>query len=366
MRLLSVHLSNVRNYSQLDFEPASGLNVFVGDNAQGKSNLLEAISLLGTGKSFRTKKEGDLIRTGLEIATISGEAQMRAGVVRLGCTITQTARGTRKLYTVNGQSVRYAKFLGSLKVVTFVPADLYLVSGSPAERRTFLNVALAQETPSYYRELVRYQKTLAQKNAMLRAPENFDPQLLEIYNETLVEAGTKLMLARGHFVVQLHAVAQRVHAEWSANAELLEVRYEPNVPFEVPTEDAVAGAFSAALKQAATQERARQSSVVGPHRDDVALVLDGKSLAAYGSQGQHRTAVLALKVAEYTVMHMASGEAPLLLLDDVLSELDPRRAEAFLAGVGSYEQAFITATNLPHELAGAARYRIVNGSVEAE
>src|SRR5438270_10958938 len=192
MRLMSVHLSNVRNYSQLDFEPARGLNVFVGENAQGKSNLLEAISLLGTGKSFRTNKEGDLIRTGLEIATISGEAQIRAGVVRLGCTITQTARGTRKLYTVNGQPVRYAKFLGSLKVVTFVPADLYLVAGSPSQRRSFLNVALAQETPLYYRELVRYQKALAQKNAMLRSPEALDEQLLQIYNETLIEAGTKL------------------------------------------------------------------------------------------------------------------------------------------------------------------------------
>jgi len=365
MRLLSVHLSNVRNYPQLDFEPAPGLNVFVGDNAQGKSNLLEAISLLGTGKSFRTNKEGDLIRTGLEIANISGEAQIRAGVVRLGCTITQTARGTRKLYTVNGQSVRYAKFLGSLKVVTFVPADLYLVAGSPGERRSFLNVALAQETPLYYRDLVRYQKTLAQKNAMLRTPEAFDQDLLEIYNETLVDAGTKLMLARNHFTIQLHAVAQRVHAEWSANAEVLEVRYEPNIPFEAPAEDAVAGAFAAALRGAAAQERARQTSVAGPHRDDVALVLDGKSLAAYGSQGQQRTAVLALKVAEYTVMHMASGEAPLLLLDDVLSELDPQRAEAFLAGVGAYEQAFITATHLPHELAGAARYTITAGEIKA-
>ncbi|MBV9271984.1 MAG: DNA replication/repair protein RecF, partial [Candidatus Eremiobacteraeota bacterium] len=363
MRLLSVHLSNIRNYSQLDFEPAPGLNVFVGDNAQGKSNLLEAISMLGTGKSFRTNKEGDLIRSGLEIANISGEAEIRAGVVRLGCTITQSARGTRKIYTVNGESVRYAKFLGSLKVVTFVPADLNLVAGPPGERRSFINVALAQETPLYYRELVRYQKALAQKNAMLRAPDAFDQDLLQVYNETLVEAGTKLMLARNHFVIQLHAVAQRVHAEWSDNVEVLEVRYEPKVAFEAPTEDSIAGSFAAALRDAEARERARQTSVIGPHRDDIGLVLDGKSLAGYGSQGQHRTAVLALKVAEYTVMHMASGEAPLLLLDDVLSELDPRRAEAFLGGVGAYEQAFITATHLPRELAGAARYRIAEGAV---
>lgn len=365
MRLTRVHLSNVRNYAQLDFEPQPGLNVFVGDNAQGKSNLLEAISLLGTGKSFRTKKEGDLIRTGLEIANISGEAEIRAGTIRLGCTITATARGTRKIYTVNGQSVRYAKYLGSLKVVTFVPADLHLVAGSPGERRSFLNGALAQQDPLYYRELALYQKTLAQKNAMLRNADAFDPQLLQIYNETLVASGTKLMLARQHFVIQLHAAAQRVQHEWSAGRENFEVTYEPNVAFEAPAEDAVAGAFTAALRASAAAERARQSSVVGPHRDDLGLMLDGASLAAYGSQGQQRTAVLALKVAEYTVMHMASGEAPLLLLDDVLSELDPQRAAAFLAGVGEYEQAFITATHLTHDLPGAARYTIVAGSVQA-
>ena len=364
MRLVRLHLSNVRNYAHLDLDPAPGLNVFVGRNAQGKSNLLEAISLLGTGKSFRTSRERDLIRDGLELATIGGEAQVRAGTVKLGCTITAASRGTRKMYAVNGRSVRYAKFLGSLRVVTFVPADLQLVSGPPTGRRAFLNGALAQEQKIYYHELARYQKALTQKAAVLRAEGEPDGDLLHVYNETLIETGTTLMLARSQFINVLAQAASKVHAQWSGD-EHLELRYEPSVPFEVAAQDAIAGAFAACLESMAAQERLRQMTLVGPHRDDVDLRLDGRSLAAYGSQGQQRTAVLALKVAEYTVMQNRSGEAPLLLLDDVLSELDPERAQAFLAGVGGFEQAFITATHLPDGLPPAQLYAIEGAMVSA-
>ncbi|HLI95861.1 MAG TPA: DNA replication/repair protein RecF [Candidatus Baltobacteraceae bacterium] len=365
MLLKSLHLSNVRNYAQLELEPDAGLNVFIGRNAQGKSNLLEAISLLGTGKSFRTSRERDLIREGFELAAISGEAHVRAGEVRLGCTIASTPRGTRKVYTVNGRSVRYAKFLGSLRVVTFVPADLQLVSGAPALRRSFLNIALAQEQPTYYHELARYQKALTQKSALLRTGDEPDPDLLAIYNETLIEAGAAVMLARDQLVRVLGAAASRVHAQWAGENERLHIAYQPNVPFEAPIAEAVAGAFAAKLKALAAQERARQMSLAGPHRDDLDFQLDGRPLAAYGSQGQQRTAVLALKVAEYSVMHDRSGEAPLLLLDDVLSELDPQRAQAFLAGVGGFEQAFITATHLPEGLPAARRYTIESAKVLA-
>ncbi|HET6894481.1 MAG TPA: DNA replication/repair protein RecF [Candidatus Baltobacteraceae bacterium] len=363
MLLRSLHLSNVRNYAQLELEPAPGLNVFIGRNAQGKSNLLEAISLLGTGKSFRTARERDLIREGFELAAISGVAQVRAGDVNLGCTIAATPRGTRKVYSVNGQSVRYAKFLGSLRVVTFVPGDLQLVSGSPSLRRAFLNVALAQEQRTYYHELARYQKAVTQKSALLRSAEEPDPDLLAIYNETLIQAGTAIMLAREQLVRVLSAASARVHAQWTGGAEQLEIAYQPSVPYEVPSVESIAGAFAARLRALAAQERARQLSLAGPHRDDVDLRLDGRSLAAYGSQGQQRTAVLALKVAEYSVMHERSGEAPLLLLDDVLSELDPARAQAFLAGVGGFEQAFITATHLPEGLPQSRLYAIENARI---
>lgn len=365
MLLTNLVLSNVRNYGQLDFAPSPGLNVFVGANAQGKSNLLEAIALLGTGKSFRTSKESDLIRRDLEVAAVSGQARVRAGNVRLGCTIAAGARGTRKIYTVNGQNVRYAKFLGSLRVVTFVPGDLQLVSGPPSGRRSFFNVALSQEQPLYFRELARYQKALQQKAALLRGPGVPDADLLDIYNAALVDSGTALMLARRLFSVALASSAARVHAQWTGDRESLEIRYDPNVAFEVAAADAVSAAFAARLRSVSAAEIVRKTTLAGPHRDELTLLLDGVPLAAYGSQGQQRTAVLALKVAEYNVMHERSGEAPLLLLDDVLSELDADRASAFLEGVGNYEQAFITTTLLPRDLPAASIFTIRAGTVRA-
>jgi DNA replication and repair protein RecF len=384
MQLTRVALSNFRNYAELDLEPAPGLNVFIGDNAQGKSNLLEAIAMLGTGKSFRTSRDADLVRDGLELAVVGGDARIRAGVVHLGCTVAKAGNRTRKQYTVNGQGVRYARFLGSIRVVTFVPADLQLVAGPPALRRALVNIALAQEDRQYYHELARYGKALQQKGAMLRGNVAFDEELLAIYDNTLVETGTYLMLARNHFVSELAREAARTHAQWTGGAESLVVRYAPSVPFEAPTAEAVAGAFERRLRELADAERARRATLAGPHRDDLALELDGHSLAAHGSQGQQRTAVLALKVAEFNVMRDRSNEAPLLLLDDVLSELDADRAAAFLAGVGALRQAqddssnrdalrqaqddrvqvFVTATHLPAGLPEAAAVsRIVRASV---
>lgn len=365
MLLERVSLSNFRNYPQLDLEPTSGLNVFIGRNAQGKSNLLEAIAMLGTGKSFRTSRDGDLVRAGLELAVVGGTARIRAGSVRLGCSIAAAPR-LRKTYTVNGESVRYAKFLGSIRVVTFVPSDLQLVTGSPTLRRRFLNGALAQDDRTYYHELVRYQKALAQKGALLRGVVDADPDLLDIYNAALVESGTYLMLARNHWIAEVAREAAATSAAWTDGAERLEVAYAPSVAFEAPTADAVGAAFAARLRALGPAERARRATLVGPHRDDVALNLRGSALAAYGSQGQQRTAVLALKVAEYAVMRDRSNEAPLLLLDDVLSELDRERAAAFLTGVGDFEQAFMTATHLPADMPAArAVTEIDAGSLRA-
>lgn len=352
MILTRLSLADFRNYDELQLEPSPGLNVFVGANAQGKSNLLEAIALLGTGKSFRTSKEGDAVRAGEQLASIAGAARMRAGEVHLACTVAVTPRGTRKTYTLNGRNVRYAAFLGQARVVTFVPADLALVGGPPSARRALLNVALAQELPAYYHELARYQKTLAQKNALLRADE-IDADLLDIYNATLIESGSALMVERARFALLLREAARAVHARWTGDAETLDVRYQPNVVCDEASRAAIVDAFGARLRERAEAERARKTSLVGPHRDDLLLELDGASLAAYGSQGQQRTAVLALKVAEYRVLHERTGEAPLLLLDDVLSELDEDRARAFLRGVGAFEQAFVTATHLPEFLPDA-------------
>ncbi|MGA8797612.1 MAG: DNA replication/repair protein RecF [Candidatus Cybelea sp.] len=365
MLLRHLALSNFRNYPQLDLQPSTGLNVYVGANAQGKSNLLESIAMLGTGKSFRTSRDGDTVRNGVELAVVRGEASLRTGKIELVCAIEKSARGTRKNYTVNGGAVRYASYLGKIRVVTFVPADLQLAAGTPGARRAFLNVALSQSEPRYYYELARYRKALQQKNAILRGTVAGDADLLEIYERTLIDAGTAIILARDHLVRALAQEARRAHARFGGN-ERLALTYEPNVPFESPTRDVVGAAFEARLRQTHEAERARKTALAGPHRDDIGLSLDDDSLAAYGSQGQQRTAVLALKIAEYAVMKERSNEAPLLLLDDVLSELDEERATAFLAEIGDYEQSFVTATHLPAPLNSSAHVACVrHGHVEA-
>jgi DNA replication and repair protein RecF len=364
MQLTRLELLDFRNYERLELEPGPGLTAFVGPNAQGKSNLLEAVAMLGTGKSFRAQRDGSVIRYGCERTAITGQALLRAGAVNLGCAVVRGARGTRKAFAVNGNDVRYARFLGHLRIVTFVPSDLQLIGGAPALRRALLNGALAQAEPRYYRELARYMQTLAQKNALLRAGAPLDSELLDVYNGTLVESAAVLVPARAQFVRELDASAARSHARFTAGAEALRIEYAPDVAGDPFDPGDVARALERRLREAAELERVRKTSVAGPHRDDITLTLDGRSLATYGSQGQQRTAILALKLAEYATLRDRSGEAPLLLLDDVLSELDDERAAAFVDGLGGYEQVFLTAVQLPAALrSGAHVYAIERARV---
>ncbi len=190
MYLVELRLSEMRNYELLRFAPERGLNVVTGANAQGKSNLLEAIALLGTGKSFRTAREAEIVREGAGLARIAGTARIASGEIRLGCEIERIApHRARKTYALNGEPVRFARFLGSVTVVTFVPADLDVVAGAPARRRALLNGAIAQTDPQYYRHLARYRKLLGQKAALLRAPGALDRDVLHAYDAALAESG---------------------------------------------------------------------------------------------------------------------------------------------------------------------------------
>jgi DNA replication and repair protein RecF len=342
MLLERVRLSNFRNYASLDVEPAPGLNIFIGSNAQGKSNLLEAIAMLATGKSFRAHREAELVRSGALVAEVGGDARIAAGRLRLRCSIDRSAGSTRKTFDVNGAAVGFARFLGRARVVTFVPADLALVAGSPALRRTFVNAALAQASPAYYRDLALYAKIIGHKAALLRGAVAPDRDLLLAYNDELLAPGRSLMGARSAFIAEIAAASATIYERWHAAHERVRVTYAPNTGKTDLAE---------ALAANVDNELRRRQTLVGPHRDDLRFELEGRPLAAYGSQGQQRTAVLALKVAEYEVMRARAGDAPILLLDDVLSELDAQRAAGFLAALDAFEQAFLTATELPAGLA---------------
>ena len=355
MRIERLRLADFRNYESLDFAPRAGLNILVGANAQGKSNLLEALAMLATGKSFRAHRESELVREGGERAGIAGEAHIAAGEIRLRCTIAKTPAGTRKTFEVNGGAVGFARFLGQTRTVTFVPADLQLVGGAPALRRAYLNGALAQLSPTYYRDLALYGKIVQQKSALLRGLVAPDRDLLLAYNDELVRPASALIAARRAFVDELAAATAAIYERWRGAAEHLTVSYAPNP----------AGDVAQALAAHVEPELRRRTTLVGPHRDDLRLTIDGRPLAAFGSQGQQRTAVLALKVAEYDVMRTRAGDAPILLLDDVLSELDGERAGGFLGAVRGFEQAFLTTTELPGEVGPAAVWAIRAATVTA-
>jgi DNA replication and repair protein RecF len=360
--LTALRLADFRNYAALDFAPAPGLNVFAGPNAQGKSNVLEAIAMLATGKSFRARRESELIRAGTDLAEVRGEARVPAGSILLRASIARAGNGARKTFDVNGSAVGFARFLGRARVVTFVPADLQLIAGGPALRRTFLNGALAQLSPAYYRDLARYAKVAQQKAALLRGAIAPDRELLLAYNDELLQPGAALMTARAAFSAELGIAAHAVYERWTGTHERVAIDYAPNVAFGGAT---AREALAAALAANVDAELRRRTTLIGPHRDDLRFAIDGKPLDAFGSQGQQRTAVLALKVAEYETMRARAGDAPILLLDDVLSELDAERAGGFLAAVGRFEQAFLTTTEFPATSADAAHFRIVDATIAA-
>jgi len=347
VRVHSLELDQFRNYAALRFSPPGGACVFIGENAQGKSNLLEALALLSTGKSFRAAREADLIRDGAPAAEVKAQVQTRHGTAQTACIISRVGEGARKKFFRDGRGISYGQFIGGVAAVTFMPLDLQLVGGPAALRRRLLNASLSQSNRAYYRDLAAYAGVLAQKNAMLRASSAPERELLATYNEQLAESGARIAGARAAYVRKLAAEAGAVHARWVGAAPEFIASYRPMPAYPSEAPDAIANTLRAALAAAAPIETKRRVSLVGPHRDDLALTLGGRSLARFGSQGQQRTAVLALKAAEYALLHAAAGEPPILLLDDVLSELDAARRHAFLSSLDGFDQAFITATELP-------------------
>ena len=271
MRVLSLELSNFRNYAALRFQPPEGACVFVGANAQGKSNLLEALALLALGKSFRAVREADLIRHDTPAASVTTRVRTRLGETAAGCVITRAGEGARKRFTRNGRSVSYGDFLGGITAVTFVPADLSLVTGPAGLRRRLLNAALSQVDRGYYKDLARYVKLIAQKNALLKSPDAGDRTLLSTYNAQVVDLGVRIAAARAAYIGRLSHEAQAAHARWVGARESLHVVYSPSPAFADEAPDAIAARLAGALEQMMQAEHARTTALGGPNRDDVAL-----------------------------------------------------------------------------------------------
>jgi DNA replication and repair protein RecF len=385
--LANVSLFDFRNYAELELSLERSATVFFGGNAQGKTNLLEAVALTALTRSPRTQQSADLIRFGQSAARVTCEVQTESSREQLEVRIllrpaaTLQAEPAResdssgrasKRFTRNGAPRRSGDMMGALRVVLFWPDDLQLIKGAAEGRRRFLNTLLSQLDPHHARELNRYTHLLEQRNALLRAIREARQPTdgLEYWTSSLAESGATIMVERQRRLLELQPIAAAFHRELSDDRERLELRYRPagarigEAPRELVVEQ-----LKLAMRDSRDEEIARGQTAVGPQRDDVEVWLDDHEARLFASQGQQRSAVLSLKLAELHYLAEVSGEQPVLLLDDVMSELDPARRERLLAALEPGPQALITAADLndlPKSIVErAAVFRVEQGTVHA-
>jgi DNA replication and repair protein RecF len=351
MFLRSLHLRQFRNYRDQAVSFAAPKTILVGDNAQGKSNLLEAVELLATLRSHRSSRDRDLVQQGREDGSIAARLERDSGAVDLGLILRSSGRRTVSL---NGQTLkRQVDFLGTLSAVEFSSLDLELVRGGPGHRRQWIDTLLTQLEPVYAHLLQQYTLALRQRNALLKQSSSraeaaipLDRAQLAVWDAQLATLGTRVIRRRARAIARIAPLAEFWHRDISGSRESLEIRYAPSVPMEKDDPALIQQAFLEKIRQRAIAEQVQHTTLVGPHRDEIEFTINHTPARQYGSQGQQRTLVLALKLAELKLIESVVGEPPLLLLDDVLAELDPKRQHKLLDTIQDRFQTLITTTHL--------------------
>ena len=384
MHITHLSLTNFRNYGRLELDVPRGATLLYGNNAQGKTNLLEAIYYLATTRSPHADFDYQLInweasqaeetivvgRIIAQIVTGSGEQLLEMRLIReqkVG--LQQNGFSFRRQVLINKRSVRLMDLLGNLRVVMFLPQDIELVTGSPSIRRRYLDITLCQIDPIYCRALSHYNKVLEQRNALLRqlSEGSGSKDTLPVYTDRLVELGSQVFARRGLFLKNIGREAQRIHYEsLTMGQELIRISYLPrlspqssarNGKVETLLElgewlqesniepDSIRNRFREMIDDVEAVDIARGTTSIGPHRDDWRFWVNNRELNSYGSRGQQRSAILALKIAEIHWMTQITNESPILLLDEVVAELDEHRRASLLLAVKGSTQAILTATD---------------------
>lgn len=354
MYLQTLHLRNFRNYHDQFVDFTAQKTILIGNNAQGKSNLLEAVELLATLKTHRTSRDADLVLKTETSASIQAQISRSYGTSDLTAVLRATGRRTLSL---NGETLRrHLDALGTINAVQFSCLDLDLVRGGPECRRNWIDSLLVQLEPIYAHVLQQYQQVLKQRNALLKTIRKLDQngeaitegmqQELLLWDLQLAAAGSRVTRRRSRGIERLLPLAQTWHRDISGQTENLEITYNPNVTWTENDPQKVQQAFLEKIEQRRTAEKHQGSSMVGTHRDEIDFEINGTPARFYGSQGQQRTLVLALKLAELQLIEEVIGEPPLLLLDDVLAELDPSRQNQLLDTIQERFQTLITTTHL--------------------
>ncbi|MGS4787113.1 DNA replication/repair protein RecF [Streptococcus sp. P25B114] len=342
MWLERLELRHFRNYSQQDIEFNKGLNVFLGENAQGKTNILESIYFLALTRSHRTRTDRDLLQFQEKELSISGLLNRTNGKVPLDIHLTEKGRITKVNHL---KQAKLSNYIGHMNVVLFAPEDLQLIKGAPALRRKFIDVELGQIKPIYLSDLTNYNHTLKQRNAYLKSTDKVDETFLSVLDQQLAEYGSRVIQHRIDFLKKLEEFGSRKVAEISGQREELRIDYLSSVSLTDSVN--LVDDFLTELEKSRKRDLFKKNTGVGPHRDDIAFFINGMN-AHYGSQGQHRSLVLSLKLAEIELMKEITREYPILLLDDVMSELDNSRQVKLLETITDKIQTFITTTSLDH------------------
>lgn len=347
MHLENIELQNYRNYEHAELTFSSSINVLIGENAQGKTNLIESIYFLAMSRSHRTSRDRELIRWDSEFAKVKGLLKKKSHSVPLEIILSKLGKNAKLNHL---EQKKLSDYIGQLNVILFAPEDLSLVKGSPSVRRKFIDMELGQMNKIYLYHLTQYQKILKQRNQFLKQAKynnKYDKIYLEVLTEQLAAEAAEVLHARFLFVDQLSEWANAVQKDISNEKEQLTIRYKTsaNVDKEMSVEE-IFNQLKEDYQSSMTQEVDQGTTTTGPHRDDLVFYVNERNVQTYGSQGQQRTTALSLKLAEIELMHEMTGEYPILLLDDVLSELDDSRQTHLLETIQNKVQTFITTTSL--------------------
>jgi len=354
MHIKELSLTDFRNYTSESVEFGGGLNLITGQNAAGKTNLLEAVYLFAVGKSPLAVKDKELVRMGADFAHIKAVVCDKYRSRKLELYIDGFGK---KRILVDGVPIsKISELIGTFKVVFFSPDDLKMISEAPADRRRFMDVSLSQQSKRYYYSLLRYNTVLAQRNKLLKLYENRKSTLdtLDVWDGELIKYGTDIIELRREFITGLMPIADAKHRLLSSGTETLELAYE-GICGDVHAE------FEKALLAARDKDMDLRYTTVGPHRDDIAIEVNGIDVRKYGSRGQQRTTSLALKLAEAEIFNNLTGEYPCLLLDDVMSELDATRCERLISALSDM-QTIITDTEYTNT--SAAQFFVQKGTIK--
>lgn len=369
MYIESLKVKNYRNYNDTDIHFENKVNVILGENAQGKTNIMESIYVLAMAKSHRTSNDKDLIRWDEEYAKIEGRVQKRNSSVPLELVISKKGKKAKCNHI---EQQRLSQYIGNLNVVMFAPEDLHLVKGSPQVRRRFIDMEIGQVSPLYLHEYNQYQKILRQRNhylKLLQMKKQKDLAMLEVLTEQFIQYAVKIIQKRFEFLALLQKWAEPIHSGISRNLEMLKIEYKPSVDVsESMSLSKMIEEYNQKFEKVKQREIDRGVTLFGPHRDDLAFFVNGRDVQTFGSQGQQRTTALSLKLAEIELIFAEVGEYPILLLDDVLSELDDYRQSHLLNTIQGKVQTFVTTTSvegIDHAtLREAATFKVVRGNIE--